>query len=221
MTDAEDPDQAYPDFAVVYSVDRPGVLATDAPPVDDRPMLVLESNVRRPAFEKPKRGGDRKGPEKKLALAERVKIMIEWRVRGLTWAEIAEQAEYGTEVAARRAVKNYLRNVPAEAAAELRNIENQRYEKVQETIWPRVLLGDLDAIDRFLRLSRERRSLNGLDLAPKFVIGPGSDDGDDNGIDEKAIAWRRKFANLSVEAKQEVAAVLLRHMGDAEGDGAG
>lgn len=196
--------------------------ALDVTPTEPVPMAAPVVNALGRTFEKPRRGGSKNSPDKKVKLAERVKVMIEWRVQGFTWPEIARRAEYRDEASARRAVRNFWKNIPSEAAADLRAIENTRYDKVQEVLWPGVLIGDLDAIDRFLRLSRERRTMNGIDLAPKFMLqGPTDGAFESDPIDERGARFRERFKNLPVEAKQEIYRTLARYLGPEEGDGAG
>lgn len=88
-------------------------------------------------------------------------------MQGLTFAAIG--AELGvTWQAAQQAVQRSLevtKAAIAERAEELRAIEMERLEKITEVLWPRVLEGDLRAIDRVLRTRESFRRLTGLDLS--------------------------------------------------------
>lgn len=57
----------------------------------------------------------------------------------------------------------HLRSQPAQGVAEMRTVENARLNRAQAAIWTRVLEGDLQALDRFMRISERRSRLNGLD----------------------------------------------------------
>ena len=56
-------------------------------------------------------------------------------------------------------------------AARMREIENARLDLAQASIWPKVLEGDLNAVNTFLRLSARRAALNGLDAPTKIELG--------------------------------------------------
>lgn len=87
-------------------------------------------------------------------------------MQGMTFAAIG--AELGvTYQAAQQAVRRSLEITKADIAEkvqELRAIEAERLDKITETLWPRVLEGDLRAIDRVLRTRESYRRLTGLDM---------------------------------------------------------
>jgi len=105
---------------------------------------------------------------RRLKARERDRQALEMRMRGLTFAAIG--AELGvTYQAAQQAVRRSLEVTKAEIAEkaqELRAIEAERLDKITETLWPRVLEGDLRAIDRVLRARESYRRLTGLDVSP-------------------------------------------------------
>jgi hypothetical protein len=112
----------------------------------------------------------------RLRARERDRRALELRIGGLTFAAIG--AEMGVSwQAAQQAVKRSLEITKAdiaEKAAELRAIEAERLDKVTEVLWPRVLQGDLRAIDRLLRTRESYRRLTGLDIdkaAPAMSVG--------------------------------------------------
>lgn len=104
---------------------------------------------------------------KRLLARERDRQALELRMQGLTFAAIG--AELGVSwQAAQQAVQRSLevtKAAIAERAEELRAIEVERLEKITEVLWPRVLEGDLRAIDRVLRTRESFRRLTGIDLA--------------------------------------------------------
>ena len=88
------------------------------------------------------------------------------RIQGLTFAAIGAQLGV-TWQAAQQAVNRSLdatKAAIAERADELRAIEAERLDTITEILWPRVLDGDLKAIDRVLRARESFRRLTGLDL---------------------------------------------------------
>lgn len=103
----------------------------------------------------------------RMVLAKtRAQEAIELRMQGLTFEAIAGQIGV-TREAARKAVLRALEETNqaiAERADELRSIEAQRLERITEVLWPRVLEGDLKAIDRVIRTRESFRRLTGLDL---------------------------------------------------------
>lgn len=106
---------------------------------------------------------------RRLLARERDRQALELRLEGLTFSAIG--AHLGvTWQAAQQAVQrslNATKSVIAERADELRAIEAERLEKITEVLWPRVLEGELRAIDRVLRARESFRRLTGLDLAPE------------------------------------------------------
>lgn len=98
-------------------------------------------------------------------------------MQGLTFSAIG--AEMGVSwQAAQQAVQRSLeatKAVIAERATELRAIEAERLEKITEVLWPRVLEGDLRAIDRVLRTRESFRRLTGIDLAQEPTGAGGGD----------------------------------------------
>lgn len=105
---------------------------------------------------------------KRLVARERDLRAVEMRKQGMTYAAIG--AELGVSwQAAQQAVQRSLDQTKAdisENADELRAIEAERLDKITETLWPRVLEGDLRAIDRVLRTRESFRRLTGLDMTP-------------------------------------------------------
>lgn len=103
---------------------------------------------------------------RRLLARERDRRAVELRIEGLTFAAIG--AHLGvTWQAAQQAVNRALdetRSAIAERADELRAIEAERLETITQILWPRVLDGDLKAIDRVLRARESFRRLVGLDL---------------------------------------------------------
>ena len=100
------------------------------------------------------------------------------RIRGYTWDQIADLTNYSGGGAVWNAVNNLLQKQQAEGVAELRAIENERLDVAIHAIWDKVKDGDLQAIDRLIRLSERRAKMNGLDMPIGLTLyPPGDDDG--------------------------------------------
>ena len=52
----------------------------------------------------------------------------------------------------------------------LKTLELARYDRAQAAIWPKVLQGELAAVDTFLRISRARCRVLGLDAAQELKV---------------------------------------------------
>jgi len=100
---------------------------------------------------------------------QRADHAVALRIRGLTFEAIAETLGLSRE-GARKALDRgmaALKEDTAKGAEELRTLQAARYEKVVEVLWPRVLDGDLKAIDRVYRGMEGYRRLMGIDLEPE------------------------------------------------------
>ena len=93
------------------------------------------------------------------------------RLQGLTYDQIGEQV--GRDPAAcYRAVAKHLqhtRAVAAETAQELREVELARLDRMLAVVGPMAEAGDLQAVDRVLRIQERRAAYLGLD-APKAQL---------------------------------------------------
>lgn len=156
---------------------------------------------------KPKPGGSKR--YRRTTASTRGALILQFRLEGRTFPYIAEKLGYSEDTAARRAFKRFMAKKPAENAAELRAIESARYERLVEILWPMIEQANLDAIDRFLRVSAAMRQLNGLDLEPKLVIDAEVHVGDDRpgrDLDER-------IKQLSPEAQFELYETFRRLLG--------
>jgi len=175
------------------------------PEADAGTLPALSSNV-----PKPRRGGGPRNPAKRRDVALRVDEIIRLRVMGKTWNEVAKAVGYTKREAAIRALRTYLQGLPAENARELRAIENERYDRLTEKLWPACMQLDYDAIDRALRISQHRRAMNGIDLEPKLLLDPPSNGDADAAADERLAELRKHLEGATFEEKQAVLAQLLR-----------
>lgn len=81
---------------------------------------------------------------------------------GFTHEQISDRLEVSREEVT-QIIARALRDRPAQGIPEMRQIENERLNKAQAAIWPKVLAGDSRAISTFLNISGRRSRLNGLD----------------------------------------------------------
>lgn len=137
----------------------------------------------------------------KLAIADRRRLAFEYRVGGLTLTAIAQ--EMGIAVGSvHRLIKQELQRIEKVTEADakrLRTITLQRYDTAIAAIWHKVVAGDLDAIDRLVRVERARHQLLGTELDPKFVFETNIDFGGQTSMVEAA---RRKLAELFAQHQQ-------------------
>jgi hypothetical protein len=55
------------------------------------------------------------------------------------------------------------------ASERLRNLYNDRYERLWRSVFPRAIDGDMDALDRCVRLLASLRQMNGADVPERIV----------------------------------------------------
>ena len=145
--------------------------------------------------------------------------VLELRRAGMTFDQIADKTGYNDRAAAHKAYKSALNRTFQQPAAEVRELEADRLDRLQLAVWARALRGDLAAVDRVLRISERRARLLGLDHS--------------DGIAERqlhleqekvrlvAVAVGRMFDALELTAEQREAGtrVLLAELRDASGPG--
>jgi hypothetical protein len=118
-----------------------------------------------------KGGIGRKTQPRSLEAASWHRQAVELRTQGRTYVQIAEALQVSTS-AAHKAVADYLeqtRAVSREAAEEVRRLELDRLDRVLAVVGPMAEGGDLQAVDRLLRIQERRASLLGLD-APRAQL---------------------------------------------------
>lgn len=111
------------------------------------------------------------------AAKARERVALDLHLAGLTYAQIAAELGYADRGSAHRAVMRCMaRDYPASEVADARQREEARLERAHQAVWPRVLLGDLKAIETMLKIHDRRARLLGL-LAPLRVeqIDPETD----------------------------------------------
>jgi hypothetical protein len=105
--------------------------------------------------------------------ARRAQQALELRAARVSWDVIADRCGYGSKGAAYSAVQRALKNLPREAAKQLREIELESLDSLERGLTAAALRGHLGAVDRVLRIKDSRAKLTGLYEAPA-----------DTGVDE-------------------------------------
>lgn len=114
----------------------------------------------------------------KITADARRREAVALRMTGQTYAEIGAALGVSRPQAFRLVTAEIARWAAEarETIDALRALESDRLDASQAAIWPGVLKGELDAIDRFLRISARRCALLGLDRPVK--VAPTTPDGD-------------------------------------------
>ena len=114
--------------------------------------------------------------DRRLAAQERQLKALELRLAGVTYQQIADELGYASRQGAFKAVEAALRLTLREPADSLRRISAERLDRATLAIWRAVNAGDLQAIDRLLRIEARRAKLLGLDSPQRQEVA-GADDG--------------------------------------------
>lgn len=103
--------------------------------------------------------------------AERRRKAVEMRLSGLDWQSIADKLKYASRGAAQKDVSRAVELLTKEvvtAAAELRDLELLRLDRLQAAMWQDAMNGDSQAVRAILRIMDRRAKLLGLDT-PKTI----------------------------------------------------
>lgn len=110
---------------------------------------------------------------KQAEVSERRANAIKMRIAGIDYQTIADQLGYKSRGAACQDVSRAFDRNRAEEGRDierLRELELARYERAQAALWPKVLKGELAAIDTFIRLSARRARVLGLDVVQEIKV---------------------------------------------------
>lgn len=108
--------------------------------------------------------------KKYVTLMREIKI-LELRLSGLSFSEIAFLTGFRSEAGVRKAYERAMKRLAAESnekAEKIRKEEDSRYMFLLRVLMPEAMAGNLKAVDRVLKISKGRRDLWGLD-APEQV----------------------------------------------------
>lgn len=133
------------------------------PDEDERERLEAEGKVSRDLA--PVRKPNTK---KDFDRATRVKA-LRFRLSGMTYAQIGKKLNVSTAEA--RAVIQYaLKTAESDSVEEMRDLENHRLDAMLKAIWDNVVAGDVQAVDRALKIVQTRARLNGLEAPRKLDL---------------------------------------------------
>lgn len=99
--------------------------------------------------------------------AEDTRSALKMRANGWTYAEIAESLSI-TPAQAKNYVRSALREAVQEAADEAISVELERLDAATRAIFPKVVSGDLQAVDALLKIQARRAKFLGLDAPTEF-----------------------------------------------------
>ncbi len=123
---------------------------------------------------KPRRGNTAKLDAIKAKALLRDTKALKMRVEEFaSFDAIGEALGYGGRAGAHRAVKRRLKDIRdkcSEAAEEVRQMELDRLDLAMAAVMPKVLSGDLLALDRLLRVQDRRSSYLGLDVPKQLHV---------------------------------------------------
>lgn len=158
---------------------------------------------------KPRRRPRGESPTKPAVIArrERDAEAVALRRNGMSWDAIARTLGYADSGHAHRAFTNFMANYPKEAVDESRQLELDRLDAVQQSIWTRCLDSDDKdqhwAIDRFLKISDQRARLMGLNKPVRQEISVLSE----HTVDDAIIALQEQLASQALAAGVELPAL--------------
>ena len=101
---------------------------------------------------------------------ERQRRALELKIAGATYREIAAALGYRDGSAAYKAVQAGKRLGFVEPAAELRQLESDRLDRLQRAVWTNAVKGDLPAVNAALKISDQRAKLLGLNAPQRTDV---------------------------------------------------
>jgi hypothetical protein len=101
-------------------------------------------------------------------VVDKEREVLLYRQAGLTFEQIAKKVGYASHTGAIAAFKRAIERIRDDGlAAEGRVLHRARLESALQAIWPKVVKGDLPAIDRMLKILERDAKLYGLDMPVK------------------------------------------------------
>jgi hypothetical protein len=117
--------------------------------------------------------GNGKTRPKALELTEKQRRALELRKAGVTLARIAQELGYKDASGAYRAICTALDRTLREPADAVRDLELERLDKMLFSLELRLIDGDVQAIDRALKIMDRRAKYLGLDAPQGVALGGG------------------------------------------------
>ena len=114
---------------------------------------------------------------KRANAAKRRRKAVALRIAGATYEQIGRELGITSQAAWKHVTiaLTAIRQKTAEDADVLRVTELARLDAAQASIWPRVVQGDNQAIDRFLRISKRRGEITGIDAPLRQDVTSGGE----------------------------------------------
>lgn len=145
--------------------------------------------------------------------------VLELRRAGLTFDAIAREVKIpGGRSDAHKIYKRALTRTLVEPAAEIRQLEADRLDRLQVAVWSKALRGDLGAFDRVIKVMERRARLLGLDHADGIAERALALEADK--VRLMAVAVGRVFDSLGLTEEQRTTGmqVLLEELRAADED---
>lgn len=121
---------------------------------------------------RPKHGGNRgKSSPDTISARQRQTEALRMRQEGRTFQEIADTLGYSDRSGAYVATMAALTETTTEPNNEMRSLELGRLDELQAGLWKKATGGDVQAVDRVLKVMERRAKIVGLDAAPKLPTG--------------------------------------------------
>ncbi len=109
-------------------------------------------------------GSNPQSDKNRYTAQERVKLALKLRLSGASMQDIADAGiGYSNKGSVSRAIKKALKDIPREEASMVLHMELERLDIALRAIWPKILQGDLWAIDRLVMIQNRRARYLGLD----------------------------------------------------------
>lgn len=141
------------------------------------------------------------------AQIEKKRRALELRKAGCGYDEIAAALGYANAGGAYKIVQQALKDTYREPAEEIRTLELERVDRLLRAVWPRALKGDVEAVDRVLKIMTRRARLLGLDRGVMPVVAEGNEvaSGNGDGHGSFVAELERRLAGLVGPGDQESA----------------
>ena len=155
-------------------------------------------------------------PAGKLGRAQRNARVIQLRLAGLTPQAVADVMTTEGHPMSAGAVSQItskqigaLAAVTTERAEEMRDLHLARLERALAAIWPKVLAGNLQAVDRMVKIIDKSARLSGIDKTPQVSPGAGGDTFNFYNLDPEGLAdaerrYRERMDTVESTAELEV-----------------
>jgi hypothetical protein len=137
---------------------------------------------------------------KKMKTHEKQIQALQLRRAGAGYEEIARQVGYRNSSGAYKAVRAALLKTLQEPSEDVRKLELERLDRLMLGIWPAAIGGNLEALDRVLKIMKHRAEITGLIVNKTALTTPDGEQSYEPVDDESArIIFSAVFARLGFE----------------------